>query len=181
MLRIALLALCLLSGPLGGSTIEVVNLYQPLSLHGTDGAVEFEGEPEALQAAVLARPFAVSGAIPEDLVKAISAPYRIASNNPAYDVKDANLLNLAKITLTTEMRGERLLVRFNVSKLAIPEEVDLSARQILKLAITSVRRTMKSYFRGDAAVPLEVSIGIVGTNESNASLEDLAVRFKAAE
>lgn len=158
-------------------TIEVVKLYQPISLHRTDSAgVEVDGEP--LQAAVLSRPVAISGAIPEDLVKAVSLPHRLASNSPAYTESDANLISLCKLGLKVELKGQRLLIRLDVGKLTIPEEVDLTARQILKLTITSLERTLKEYFGTVDEELYSVSVGIIGTNDQNASLRTLATRFK---
>ena len=166
----------LMQGLVGGSTIEVVQLYQPLSLHGTDGVGEVKDGEDLLQAAVLSRPFAVSGALPEDLVKAVAHPQQIPSNNPGYQVEDANLLNLCQVGLNVEIRGEILMVRFDVSELSIPEEVDLTSRQVLKLAIQAVRRTLEDFLR-DSDERIEVSVGILGTNDENAALKDLATRF----
>lgn len=162
-------------------TLEVINLYQPLSLHGTDGVGEdhLEGE-DPFQAAVMPRPFAVTGAIPEDLVKAVATPHAIPSNGLAYAVKDANLLSLCKIALKVEMSGGKLLVRLDVAELEIPEEVDLTSRQILRLAIKAIRMTLLDYFEHGAEDEApDVSVGIIGTDEGTESLKDLAVRFKA--
>ncbi|HJM64290.1 MAG: hypothetical protein QF405_02715 [Roseibacillus sp.] len=158
-------------------TVEVVNLYQPLSLHNTDGIGEDLGENDPIQAAVMSRPCAVGGAMPEDLVKAVATPHRIASDGQAYDVKDANLLNLCKITLSAEMKKTRLLVRLDVSKFELPEELDLTVRQVVALSILAIERTLKDYFRNNKNEALGVSIGVKGTNEGNETLKDLAKRF----
>lgn len=173
------LAVAFLLPALGSAvTVEVVNLYQPLSLHNTDGIGEDLGENDPIQAAVMSRPYAVGGAMPEDLVKAVGAPHRIASNGQAYDVKDANLLNLCKVTLSAEMKNTRLLVRLDVSEFELPEELDLTARQVVALSILAIERTLKDYFRNITDEVLSVSIGVKGTNEGNETLKDLARRFK---
>jgi hypothetical protein len=175
--------LCLLSllsltmGPVFGITIEVVRLYQPLSLHGTDAAGDNETLEEVVQAAVMSRPMAVAGAIPEDLVKAVAEPCKIMSNSPAYTLDEANLLILCRIGLTVDIVEERLVVRINVSKLAIPEDIDLSSRQILRLTITAVRKTLEHYY-AQIDEALEWEIVITGTGEKNASLKDLGRRYK---
>ncbi len=179
MLKVLVIALAF-QGMAVASTIEVVRLYQPLSLHGTDGVGEVEDGEDLLQAAVLSRPFAVSGALPEDLVKAVAYPHRIPSNNPNYDLEDANLLNLCHVRIEVEMKGETLRVRFDVSKLEIPERVDLTSRQMMKLAIQAVRQTVREFMK-NADESLDVSIGIVGTGEELASLKDLATRFRAGD
>ena len=161
-----------------GVTLEVVNLYQPLSLHGTDGVGESLGEDDPVQAAVMSRPYAVTGAMPEDLVKAVGSPHRIASNGDGYVVEDANLLSLCKISLTAEMGNTRLLVRLDVSKLELPEELDLSARQVVALSIMAIERTLRDYFQHIKDEILRVSIGVQGTNEGTEGLKDLARRLR---
>ncbi|MAT46773.1 MAG: hypothetical protein CMO35_04995 [Verrucomicrobiaceae bacterium] len=178
MLARVLVAIFLLSSPSWAVTLEVVNLYQPLSLHGTDGVGETLGLNDPVQAAVMSRPYAVTGAMPEDLVKAVAVPHRIATNGEGYDVRDANLLNLCRVALGVEMQGDRLLVRLDVSKFTLQEELDLSARQVLTLSIIAIERTLRDYFRDAEDVSLKVSIGIKGTTEGNAGLRDLARRFR---
>lgn len=181
MLKSALILLLALSGSLSAITLEIVQLFQPLSLHGTDGVGEEEPDGAIpIQATVMSRPMAISGAIPEDLVKAIVTPCKILSNTPSYDVEDANLLNLCKVKMVAEMKGDKLLVRFDVAEISIPEETDVTARQILRLSITAVRRTLKEYFK-HSEESLEVSVGVIGTNDGNASLKDMAVRFTVGD
>lgn len=164
---------------LSAVTVEVVRLYQPISLHGTDGAGDEDGD-EVMQAAVMSRPMALAGAIPEDLVKAVGDPCKISSNSPAYTIEEANLLLICKIGLSVEMLEDRLLVRLDISKLAMPEEVDLTARQVLTMSIKSIRRTLEAYFsHSDENLPWEVRI--TGTKESNASLKNLSAKYTVGE
>lgn len=173
-----LLAALLLVPGLGyGITIEVVRLYQPLSLHGTDGAGDDEQLDEVMQAAVMSRPMAVSGAIPEDLVGAVAEPYKIPSNSPAYTVPEANIIVICKLEVKSEIKDERLVVTFDLSNFMIPEDVDLTARQVMRLSITAVRRTLEHYY-SQIEEDLEWRVVITGTNEGTASLKDLAARFK---
>ncbi len=176
-----LAAICLLSSFSSAVTLEVVNLHQPLSLHGTDGVGDTLGQDDPVQAAVMPRPYAVTGAMPEDLVKAVAAPHRIATNGDGYKVEDANLLNLCRVALGAEMKGSRLLVRLDVSKFTLQEDMDLTARQVLTLSIIAIERTLRDYFRDVEDAVLGVSIGIKGTTEGNASLRDLARRFKIGD
>lgn len=174
-----LVLLCFLPMALSAITVEVVRLFQPISLHGTDGAGD-EDADQVLQAAVMSRPMALAGAIPEDLVKAVGDPCKIASNSPAYTVQEANLLLICKIGLSVEMLEERLLVRLDVSRLEMPEEVDLTVRQVLTLTIKSIRKTLEAYFaHSDEKLPWEVRI--TGTKESNASLKNLSAKFTVGE
>ena len=174
----SLVLLLLLCSPVLAVTLEVVELYQPLSLHRTDGVGETLGEEDPVQAAVFARPYAVTGAMPEDLVKAVAAPHRIATNSEGYEVEDANLLNLCGVALSSEMKVNRLLVRFDMGDFKLPEDLDLSARQVIQLSIIAVERTLRSYFRNFKDEVLSVSIGIIGTTDGNESLKELAKRFR---
>ena len=56
------------------TTITVVPIYEPLSLHGTDADGDLSDVGEALRATVMPRPMALSGAFPETLVDSIRSP-----------------------------------------------------------------------------------------------------------
>ncbi len=162
------------------STIMVVPVFEPLSLHGTDGDEAISDTGEALQACVMSRPMALTGAFPEVLVEAIRTPHRIFTNNPNYKVEETNLLVLANIGISAELAGGGLLVRLNVAQLAIPQEVDLTARQILKLAIVAIRKTLEEYQRPQTQA-LHVQLAIEGADEKKASLRDLDATFTIGE
>ncbi len=53
------------------TTLEVLQVFQPISLHGTDVDYEFEGEH--VRARVFSRPMVLSVAMPETLVAAIAS------------------------------------------------------------------------------------------------------------
>lgn len=158
------------------TTITVVPIFEPLSLHGTDGDDAISEIGEALQATVMARPMALTGAFPEVLVDSIRTPHAIPTNNPNYEVGEANLLVLCKIGISGEMSESGLLIRFDVTELAIPAEVDLTSRQVLKLAIVAIRRTLEAY-QAPQTQPLPVSVVVEGADEGTAPLKDLALTF----
>ncbi len=162
------------------STISVVPVYEPISLHGTDvdGAVSDIGE--TLQAVVMARPMALTGAFPEDLVTAIRSPHLIPTNNPNYKVQEANLLVICQINISAGIVDDVLAVKLDVSQLSIPENIDLTSRQILKLTILALRKTLEDYQHGQTK-KLSVSVAINGAEDGKASLRDLATNFTIAE
>jgi hypothetical protein len=160
-----------------GTTIMVVPVFEPLSLHGTDGDEAISDTGEALQACVMSRPMAMTGAFPEVLVDAIRSPHAVPTNNPNYQVRETNLLQLCGIGISGEMTSDGLLVRLDVAKLAIPPEVDLTARQILKLAIVAVRKTLDAYQKHQTQV-LAVKLVIEGADETRANLPDLGAHFE---
>jgi hypothetical protein len=171
-----LIACLLACGPAIATTIMVVPVFEPLSLHGTDGDEAISDTGEALQACVMSRPMALTGAMPEVLVESIRSPHLIPTNNPNYKVQETNLLVLANIGIDAELTTAGLTVTLDVVQLAIPPEVDLTARQILKLAIVALRKTLEEYQRPQAQ-PLEVALVIAGAEGDRAGLGDLAAGF----
>lgn len=160
------------------TTITMVPIYEPLSLHGTDGDELISETGEALQATVMARPMALTGAFPETLVDSIRTPHNIPTNNPNYKVTEANLLVLCRVGLTAELieNGNGLRVHLDVSKLQIPEMVDLTSRQVLKLTIVAIRKTLEEYQKFQTS-GLHVSIEIEGADDAKASLKDLSAKI----
>ncbi|MFM2196669.1 MAG: hypothetical protein RLZZ505_101 [Verrucomicrobiota bacterium] len=165
-----------LSSRIFATTISVVSIHEPVSLHGTDVDGMISDTGEALQATVIARPMALTGAFPEVLIEAIRTPHKIPTNNPNYKVEEANLLILCNVDIGAELTDEGLVVDLDVSQLSIPVEVDLTSRQLLKLSLVALRRTLEEYHRPQTE-PLKVMVAITGTTEKNASLMDLQVNF----
>jgi hypothetical protein len=174
-MKTAVIAL-LLSTRIFATTISVIPIHEPISLHGTDVDGMIADTGEALQATVVARPMALTGAFPEDLVGAIRTPHKLPTNNPNYKVEEANLLILCNVGISAEATDEGLLVKLDVSQLSIPVEVDLTSRQLLKLSLVALRRTLEEYHNPQTE-PLKVIVAITGTSENNASLMDLQVTF----
>lgn len=177
---LSLLAAGIFLDSASATTIMVVPIFEAISLHGTDGDEETSEIGAALQAAVMSRPMALTGAFPETLVDAIRSPHLIPTNNPNYKVQETNLLVLCNIGISGEMEGNTLIVSLDVSQLAIPPEVDLTTRQILKLAIVALRKTLEEYQRPQPQA-LPVRLTIDGTDEPKASLRDLGGEFKIGE
>ena len=168
-----------LSPHAGATTITTVPIFEPLSLHGTDGDEAISEIGEALQAAVMSRPMALTGAFPEVLVDAIRRPHAIPTNHPNYKVKEANLLVLCKVDIAAEMTEKGLLVRLNIANLTIPDEVDLTSRQVLKLALVALRKTLDAY-QIHQQQALKVTVVVDGADEGKAALRELAVKFEVA-
>lgn len=176
----ALLAAFLPWSLAGATTIMVVPIYEPLSLHGTDGDEAISDTGEALQACVMARPMALTGAFPEVLIDAIRSPHLIPTNNPNYKIQETNLLVLANIGISGEITPEGLTVRLDVALLKIPIDVDLTSRQILKLTIVAIRKTLEVY-QAPQTDPLAVTLIIEGADETKANLLDLGAQFTIGE
>lgn len=171
---ISLLAALVL--PLSATTISVVPVFEPLSMHGTDVDEGITDTGEALQATVASRPMALTGAFPEALVEGIRSPHKFPSNNPNYKVEEVNLLVLCNIPISAEMTEEVLEIRMNVSGITVPEGVDLTVRQVLKLALVAIRKTLEEYQKPQSE-PLKVNVAIEGVDDGTASLKDLDTEY----
>lgn len=158
-----------------GTTLEVFRIFHPLSLHGTDVDYEFEGE--TIQARVLSRPMVLSGALPEELVSAVGASYRMP---PAlnYTERECNLLRLYGLELKGEMTGGvDLKIIIDLSASEVPQEVVLPLRTVLKLTISALKQTLKDSHLIENR-PLKVTLELAGLTEKTGSLRDLAGRFE---
>lgn len=171
------LALLGLSLPLAATTISVVQIHEPISMHGTDVDDVVSDTGEVLQATIASRPMALTGAFPEALVQAIRTPHRLPTNNPNYKVEEVNLMVLCQVGISARAEeNHSLRIALDVSKLAIPEDVDLTARQVLKLALAAIRKTLEEYHQ-EQTEALKVSVTIEGVDDGTASLRDLATSF----
>jgi len=178
-LRQLLLATAAITLPCSATTIMVVPIFEPLSMHGTDGDDAISDIGEALQATVMARPMALSGAFPEVLIESIRTPHPLPSNNPNYQVQEANLFVLCNIGIQAELTETALIVTLDISDIAIPVEVDLTTRQLLRIGIVAVRNTLTEYQRPQPN-PLNVRIRIAGAVGDRESLGDVGVEFTLA-
>lgn len=175
----AWLVACLFAAAAHATTITMVPVFEPLGLHGTDGDEVIAETGEALQATVMPRPMALTGAFPEVLVESIRSPHKIPTNNPNYKVTEANLLVLCRIGLDATLSESGLRVRLDVSNLSIPQDVDLTSRQVLKLAIVAVRKTLEDYQKLQTS-DLHVALEIEGADEGKTPLRDLSAKFVVA-
>jgi hypothetical protein len=168
------LLLLTLVGSSPATTLEVLSVYQPLSLHGTDIDHEFEGE--AIQAQIFSTPFVLSGAMPENLVAAIAKPHRLPG--PVnYDIKESNLLVLYQVGLEAHFSEQDILiVTFDLSKMSAPDKVELPIRTVLRLSIAALKKSLSEYHHAENE-DLKVRVEITGTNEKNQTLKDLDGSF----
>ena len=172
-LLLACLALTLLAP---ATTLSVVPIYEPLSLRATDVDDLLDESEEALQATVMPRPMALSGAFPETLVEAIATPHQFPTNDPNYTVEEVNLLILSRVKVNAEINDDGLTVKLDISELEIPEDVDLTSRQLIRLAILAVRQTLEEYQRPQAQ-DLVVKLKIEGASLEDEALKELATEY----
>lgn len=176
MKKILLLALAFITTA-SATTLELVKVFQPLSLHGTDMALEFEGED--VQAAVRSVPMVLSGAMPEALIDSIAKPHKLQSSEN-YKIPEANLLVLYNVTLNAELKEGEIVITFDVSKLKVPQKVDLSIITVVKLGIKAVKMSLAEFHHPESE-PILCRIAITGTTDSNKGLKSLSEKFTVKE
>ncbi|MEJ6581632.1 MAG: hypothetical protein QNL68_17750 [Akkermansiaceae bacterium] len=174
-MRKVFLLLSILCGMTFGITLEVCEIHQPLSLHGTDVDTQFQGDQ--IQAGIFSSPAVLSGAMPESLISAVAAPYRFAPSEH-FKIPESNLLVLCGISLTADESEGEIVAVFDLTKLAMPEEVELSVHTVLKLSIEALKKTLRAYQdpENDAVI---IRVEIRGTKEGTASLKTLSERFSS--
>ena len=166
------------SMPIMAKTISVMTVFEPISMHGTDGGEALSDSDEVFQATVISRSMVLSGAFPETLIESIVTPHKLPTNDPSYLVDEVNLLILCRIGIAAEMGDDGLVVTFDMSKASIPDEVDATMRQVMRLAIYAVRQTLESY-QAPQPNSLAVTIRLEGLTATNESLSDLELSFEA--
>lgn len=176
-MKVIFLSLLML-GSVCGVTKEVVRVFQPVSYHETDSATEYGVKGKLVQAAVADRLVVLSGAFPEDLVKAVAMPHRLASNNPTYEVEEVNLLLLCGLALEVNRSEEAIEVLVDCSGLKIPEVIELTAKQVLTMTIESIRRTLRVYYQEGAHDSFQCHLTLGGLSEENEKLAELKTDFK---
>lgn len=172
-MKLAVTIALLWSTLLPAITLDLCQVYQPLSLHGTDVLGEFDGKE--IRGAVHPRPMALGGAMPEALVEAIAYPHQFPQSD-FFKIPESNLLVLCRIKVSAQMEEGLCQVTFDLSEARMPEEVELSIRSILKLGIEALEKTLSEAMRG-AENAMQVDLRITGTKPENESLKDLGKKF----
>jgi hypothetical protein len=164
-----------------GVTREVVRVFQPLSFHHTDTAVEYGPKGELLQADVVARSMVLSGAFPEDLAKAVLMPCQLTSNNPGYDVPEVNLAQLCNLKLQATRSGETVEIVVDCSKAAVPEDLEVTLSQVLEMLTESIRRTFRTYYQESGQDTFRCQIRFESPKEGKGVFEREEVRFSVGK
>ncbi len=162
-MRTIVVALMVMVGGVFGSTLEILQVSLPLSLHGTDSAYEYDGE--VVQARVFARPMVLSGAMPESLVEAVGKPCRLAGSKN-FSVKESNLLVLFGVEIAVVLREKGdLLVTFDVGELKeVGEEIEVELFTVLKMGVEAIEKTLKEYHDSENG-ELKVKIVLKGADQ----------------
>jgi hypothetical protein len=104
-------------------------------------------------------------------------PHELPTNNENYKIKEVNLVVICGLKIDAELDDDgMLLVEINIANMVIPEEIDMTARQVLRLIAGSIKKTLLEYNTMQKD-DLRVQLRVVGTNESNHTLQDLGNKY----
>ncbi len=159
------------SGIVLASTKSVYRVWQPISLHGTDVSSVLGKESGVDYTVLISRPVVLSGALPEDLVYAVALKHQLASIG-SYDEKEANLIALTNIKLRAQLTDEGLLVTLDVSEAAVPNEVEVSLYNVVKLSIDALQMTLEDYSAAYLQEGMSCAINVT-SSEKGPQLEQL--------
>jgi len=140
-----------------GETLEVVQLYLPISLEGTDVTSSIFPE-KAVPVDVISTPIVLSGAMPEDLLAALNRPFQLPSNNSHYKVTEANLIVINEIT--THLEQDELgnyAFTLTIPEKLITKGIELS--ELGALLMNSVMKTVTRYYH-DKEDPPQIKLRI---------------------
>lgn len=166
----------ILSSLLGASTMSVHEVWQPLSLHGTDVDGVAENESGIDYAVVMSRPMVLSGALPENLVHAVALPHKMASIG-RYAVTEANLVRLYNIQMRTDFNEQGLKITLDLSKVKEVSGIDTDLLSAVKLTIRALKATLDSYAGSYLREEMVVKLEVVAPADSDPRLKQLNRRF----
>jgi hypothetical protein len=172
--------LCVASSLAHASTKSVYEVWQPISLHGTDVSSVLGKESGVDYTVLMSRPVVLSGALPEDLVYAVGLKHQLARVG-GYDQPEANLIALSNIKLRAQLTDNGLLVTVDTSAAKVPKEVEVSLFNVVKLSVDAIRMTIQDY--GAAYLQEGLSCSIIVTGDKKVAqleqLKKLSVSFVA--
>lgn len=159
------------------STKAVYPIWQPISLHGTDVTSVPGMESGVDFGVIMSRPMVLSGALPETLIYAVGLSHQLSSIG-TYEEKEANLLVLYNIKLEPTLNDKGLLIIFDLSKMVTPEEMEVGARDAIKLSIKAIKKTLQAYADAHLRKDLKCAISIEGLTQKNQSFRELGEQFE---
>jgi hypothetical protein len=120
---------------------DLIVVYQPTSLLGTELDADPLGTGESLAATIVARTVIIGGAFPESPVHAISLPHRIAGA-PENFPKESNLIVLVGADIHAEWgeKEDRIIADFSHAK--APENLGVTLIQVMKMSALCLQRTL---------------------------------------
>ena len=119
----------------------LIEVYQPISLLGTD----LEGDPlrtgAGLPAVIFSRPTIIGGAFPESTVHALSLPHQIAGA-PEDFPKESNLIILVGAKIYVEWGANEHQIIADFSKAKAPKNLGITVLQVMQMSALCLQKTL---------------------------------------
>lgn len=161
---------------LGASTNNVYQVWQALSLSGTDVQGVEGHESGVANAVVMSRPVVLSGAIPEDLVYAVMLPHKMISIG-RYAQQEANLAMLTGIQTQVDFDGEALKIVIDVSKIHRGEGVGIALEDVITLTCQAIEKTLQQYAKANLGADVECSFIVQDKQQKRQQFERLSYKL----
>ncbi len=133
------------------STIELARVFSPLTLLDTGTASNLQQDGEPLPVAVMERPIAISGRMPEALIEAVAIPFAIDTNQPAlYQVSEANLIALCGVEIEANIdENDALNIKLIMPSKEAIQDIDITLKQLVELILMSIEKTLSANTHGE--------------------------------
>lgn len=124
----------------GGS--QIVEIFQPTSLLGTDTEDDPLGDGQDMAATIVSRPVVIGGAFPESPVHAMSLPHKIEGATDGFPT-ESNLIVLVGAEINAKWGENSHVVTADFSKAQASEDLDVTLLQVMQLTAECLRRNLQ--------------------------------------
>jgi len=123
---------------------QIVEIYQPTSLLGTEGEDDPLHNGQSMPATILQRPVVVGGAFPESPVAAVALPHTIAGASQGFP-KESNLIVLVGGKLHAEWGEKQHTIIADFSQAKASDDLGVTLLQVMQLTAECLQLTLKGW------------------------------------
>jgi hypothetical protein len=132
---------------------DIVPIFQPLSLLGTELEAYPLGQEEGICADVMATPAIVSSAYPEAIVQAIGLPHRFYQAPEGFPA-ESNLLVLTGARLDAAWGEERHAVTIDFSQVSLGGNLGVTLDQLCRLTVLCLSKSLRQGYSDSKPIDL---------------------------
>lgn len=122
---------------------QIAEIFQPISLLGTDTEDEPLKDGQDMAATILSRPILIGGAFPESPVLAMCLPHKIAGAPDEFP-KESNLIVLVGAKLDAEFGEKSHTVIADFSRAKASDDLGVTLLQVMQLTAECLQRNLRS-------------------------------------
>jgi hypothetical protein len=120
---------------------QIAEIFQPISLLGTDTEDEPLKDGQTMAATILCRPILVAGAFPESPVMAMCLPHKITGATDGFP-EESNLIVLVGAEIDAEFGEKSHSVTADFSHAKVSEDLGVSLLQVMQLTAECLQRNL---------------------------------------